>query len=286
MNAVQTTIRNKALLVNVITHQWTGRKRDKSTSSQVCTLKKAKQDAGSWWTYIVPQRALNPIGAARVKVIQIHHLYTLPWTDGGFRILPSKMFAKYSEELRKAIDEHNEAVRNCLADYDLWISEAASRLGDLYDPSMIPDKSELFDKFRIETEMMPLPDSNDFRIEGLNGDMEAIAKQIEMTSTNRMKKATKELTERFGELVGKIESTMKDKKKIFRDSLIKNLAVFCEDLKGLNVMEDQTLESIRNEAVQKLANLKPIDLRESNKDRKRAHKDAKAILEKLEAYAQ
>jgi hypothetical protein len=77
---------------------------------------------------------------------------------------------------------------------------------------------------------------------------------------------------------------MRQPKKIFRDSLIENLSNFCELIPKMNLTQDNNLEELRKEAVKKLAELKPIDLRESRKDRRKAHKSAKEIMEKIKGY--
>jgi hypothetical protein len=274
----------RAMLVRVSGSQWTGRKKDKSITKDVCKVKDAQQDAGSWWTYLVPPSELKPITRARFYCFHVYFRYTLPWLDGGLRILPSAMFLEYSKEMRKAIADHNKAVSEFLKRYPKLVGEARGRLGNLLDGQHLPDVREIRTKFAVNQQLLPMPSVNDFRADVGNEEIEEVKKQITASLTELTEKAMSSLWDELAELVGKIADTMGEPKKVFRDSLIQNLKDFCELVPKMNLVDDNRLEQIRKDTVKRLANLKPDNLRHDKKDRKKAHKDAKDILQKVNDF--
>ena len=205
--------------------------------------------------------------------------------DGGRRILPSAMFLTYAENMRKAIAEHDKALSEFLKTYPDIVSRAKDRLGDLFDPKRLPTVQDIRRKFAIRQDVLPMPDVKDFRCELADDQADSIKKKVSDSIESMVERAVADIWNQFRELIEKIEQTMKQPKKIFRDSLITNLRDFCELVPKLNLTNDSNLEELRQDAIKKLAELKPDDLRESKADRKKAHKSAKEIMEKMKGYA-
>lgn len=275
----------KAILVSISFSFWTGKSKDKKVTAEVIVTKKSEQDAGIWLTNLVSKNDLSAIESARGRVRATHYKYTLPWMDGGLRILPSAMFMMYTQQMRKVIAEHEKAVASFLKEYPNIVKRAKNRLGDLLEGKNLPSVAEVARKFRIIQDVLPIPDAGDFRCELSDDQASEIRDKVTRSISNMTEKAMASVWEQFTTLVDKIETTMKQPKKVFRDSLISNLKDFCELIPKMNLINDNELEALRKEALDKLAELKPIDLRESGKDRKQAQKSAKEIIEKIKCYA-
>jgi len=284
MSAQRNSLSEKAMLVSVSFSFWTGKTKDKKVTDEVLITKNSEKDAGAWLTNLVSRNDLKPIESARGRVRETHYKYSLPWKDGGLRILPSAMFMKYSEEMRKAIAEHDKAVASFLRHYPEIIAHAKKRLGDLLQGKRLPEACEIKHKFNITQDILPIPEVGDFRCQLSDDQADDIRKKVAASIESMTEKAVAHIWERFTEFIEKIEKTMKQPKKIFRDSLISNLKDFCELIPKMNLTDDNNLEALRKEATKKLAELKPIDLRESKADRKKAHKSAKEIMNKIKGY--
>jgi len=274
----------KAMLVSLKLSMWTGRTKDKKVSSEVCTVKKSDKDSGAWWTYLVPKSAICKVQKTEFQCRLRHNQLTLPWMDGGLRILSADMFMKYTEEMRKVIGEYEEAVDDFIKEYPTIVTQAKKRLGKLIEGKRLPSASEIKPKFAVHQDILPIPQASDFRCNLNDDEVAGIRKNIANSIETMTERAMTNLWEQFTSLIEKIEKTMKEPKRIFRDSLITNLRDFCELIPKMNLTGDNNLETLRKEASKKLAELKPIDLRESKKDRKRAHKTAKEIMEKIKGY--
>jgi len=286
MKTVKTNrLSERAMLVHFSSHQWTGRRKDKQVSQDVCLRESASNDAGAWWTYLIPQKELNPVNQARMQALNMHYKMTLPWLDGGLRILPSAMFLEYSKKIREAIAKHEEAVAKFIERYPDIVAKAKERLGKLADNQQLPTVNEIKDRFSIHQDILPMPSTDDFRAAVGDDEIENVRKQITASIETMTAKAMESVWSRLAELISKIEQTLGEPKKIFRDSLITNLKDFCELIPKFNLVQDSNLEKIRKDIVQKLGELKPDTLRESCEDRKKAAKAAKDVLNKMKDYA-
>lgn len=269
----------RAMLIHLSGHQWTGRKKDKRVSKDVCVRVNADADAGAWWTYLVPQKELKPINTAWGRVYRLFCDLTLPWLDGGLRILPSDMYFTFREKMKTPIADYNKAVESFLKRWPEIVIKAPKRLGKLATNLQLPNVAELRAKFYINQDILPVPEVSDFRI-----DNDEASKQVESSIKSGMVKATRELYERLDKLVGNIAEVMSKPDKKFRNSIIRNLKDFCVTIPKYNVMNIPELETLSHDIMKKLTNLDPEDLREIPRNRKKAGAEAKALLVKIRSY--
>jgi hypothetical protein len=280
----------RALLVHVSCHSWTGRKKDNAVTDGVCSRANADSDAGAWWTYLCPPKLLKPIDTAQSRVKRKFEQLTLPMYDNGYRILPASQFMKFRDEITKLIRAHDVVAAEFVNKvFPVITTEAAKkkRLGTLAQTKYIhfPSAAQLKERFRVTMDIIPLPEVEDFRTK-MGDDELAIARQeVKETYERSTQKAMQEVWMRLTDLVSNVAKTMGERDKKFRDSIIVNLRNFCELLPAYNVTGDKSLESMRREVVNKLASLNPEDLREIPNNRKAAAKTANDILAKISQYA-
>jgi len=274
----------RAMLTQLSFSVWTGRTKDNRISEEVIANKNAERDGGAWWTYLVSRKKMRNIHSSYNKCKFVHNNLTLPWRDGGCRILPTAMFLDYCKAMREAKAEFDEAVDEFLKEYPEILANAHKRLGHLLDGKSLPSVTEIKEKFGVYQEIYPLPDTADFRVDLSKEHVDEIRKQMKTSIDNTIEEAMTGIWQRLAELIRKIEETLSEPKKIFRDSLINNLKEFCELIPKLNLTNDSKLENFRKEATKKLANLRPDNLRKDKVERKTAHETAKEILKKMKEY--
>jgi hypothetical protein len=286
MTLKQKKLSEKAMLVSFTISTWTGRVKDSKVSNEITTNKQADSDAGAWWTYLIPKSALKDVNRTAAQCRVAFWKFTLPWQDSGNRILPSALFMDYTNAMREAKNDYNEAVSDFLKIYPELITSAQARLGKLSQNKTLPSIDVVGSKFGYHTNVLPLPASPDFRFNELSGDeLKELNAQSSNSINNITSKAMSSIWDRFNELVDKVESTLTQPDKIFRDTLITNLSDFCTLLPKMNIADDAKLEEMRKVAIDKLTNLKPSSLREDKKERKDAAKAAKDVLAKLKEYS-
>jgi hypothetical protein len=284
MKTNKSNLSRKAMLIDVRISGWTGRIRDKELANEVSDMKKAKRDTCNVNIYLVPKNAMKRIWTYEARVRKVNAKYTLPWMDGGIRILPSAVFGKYSDEMRKVVAEYEEVVEDFLKMYPTYKDEARDRLGDMIVGKTMPSAQTIRAKFSVRKDILPIPDASDFRVGLTDKEVSKVKKNItdniEAMTTNAMK----ELWNRFAELVGKIEESASNPEKKFYKSTIANLRDFCKLIPKMNLTDNKDLESLRKVAEDKLTKLDAGVIRDNKTERKKAHKDAKDVLKKMKSY--
>ncbi len=274
----------KAMLTQLSFSVWTGRVKDNRVSKEVTTRKNADRDSGTWWTYLIPRLAMKRINTAYGKCKATHNRYTLPWRDGGYRILPTAMFMKYSKAMRDVKEDFNAAVEQFLKDYPSYRANAHKRLGKLLDHKTLPTVAEVRGRFGVYQEIFPFPSSADFRVDLSEEDVKEIKKEMKASIDDTIQKAMSTIWHQLIELVEKVETTLRKPDKSFKNSLIKNLKNYCELIPELNLTNDTKLEDVRKEVVKKLTSLKPDSLRDNKRARKAGHNASKDLLKKMKAF--
>jgi len=276
-------LNRRAMLVSLNISVWQGHFKDKSVTQEITTTKQAENDAGSWWTYLIPPRDLKPIVNAADDARNLMYKLTLPWNDNGVRILPSKMFLDFNKQMREKLNKYDEAVEEFIKQYPQIIEHAKKRLGKL-PAKRIPEISEIKNKFGYSLNIYPLPDAGDFRAEVDESVVEEIKNKITSSITTASEKAINKIWQQLYELVEKVENTLSDPNKKFKNSLITNLSEFCALMPKLDITEDDNLEKIRQEVMDKIAKMYPDTLREAKVIRQNTAKAARELKEKIKDY--
>jgi hypothetical protein len=260
-------IGNNAMLVDLNISVWTGRKMDKKVSEEVDSAKGTKARAGNYHKKLLAgSDKLEKIQKVVTAVRSWNYEQTLPWSDGGTRLLPMKNFFDYKQTLNNYQQQYDDAVEEFLVEYPQLVSSSAFTLGALFDRGEYPTADSLRDKFKFKYVFCPVPDAGDFRI-----DVEEQAKS-ELQQQYKSYYETK-LAEAMGEAWNRLHDTLKhlsermdytdESKKKFWDSTITNAVDLCGLLSNLNVTNDPKLEEARKKLEKALTGVNASDIRES-----------------------
>lgn len=260
-------IGSNAMLIDLNISVWTGRKMDKKVSEEVDASKGTKARAGNYHKKLMAgSNKLENIQKIVTAVRSWNYQQTLPWSDGGSRLLPMKNFFNYKETLNNFENQFNLAVDEFIAEYPQLVSGSAFTLGDLFDRGEYPTADSLKDKFKFKFVFSPVPDAGDFRIQvedEAKAELEAQYKSYyEQKLADAMADAWTRLHETLTHISERLDYTDENKKK-FWDSTITNATELCSLLSNLNVTNDPKLEDARQKLEKALSGIEPSDVRES-----------------------
>lgn len=260
-------IGSNAMLIDLNISVWTGRKMDKKVSEEVDASKGTKARAGNYHKKLMAgSDKLENIQKIVTAVRSWNYQQTLPWSDGGSRLLPMKNFFNYKETLNNFENQFNQAVDEFITEYPQLVSGSAFTLGDLFDRGEYPTADSLKEKFRFKFVFSPVPDAGDFRIEvedEAKAELEAQYKSYyEQKLADAMADAWTRLHETLTHISERLDYTDENKKK-FWDSTITNATELCSLLSNLNVTNDPKLEDARQKLEKALSGIEPSDVRES-----------------------
>lgn len=271
-------IQNRAMLARLCISQWTARKHDKSVSSEV-EKAHAAHDAGRYNKLLVSKALLDPISKLAGVIRQYHYAQTLPWNDGGDRLLPSALFMNYTAEIRKFKAEYQALVRTLVAAYPTEVMAARNRLGTMYCPDDYPEVYELHSKFDINVEFIPVPSAKDFRVDVSEETAQEIRDQITESVNARQTQAVKDCYRRIHDVISKLYERLSVEDAVFKDSLIGNARDLMAVLPGLNITQDPELDILHQDISALLVS--PQTLRTDPVTRKATADAADAILSRL-----
>jgi hypothetical protein len=264
-------ITSKAMLVNLCISQWTAQKHDKKITREVADTHGNREDMGRYQKSLVAKDALEEIkrlaSAARVA----HYKRTLPWRDGGDRILSSAGYFQYTQEMREYQTKWDDAVNKFVANYGQYVTDARTSLNGLFNADDYPSDAEIRAKFGLTFDLVPMPTSEDFRVDLGTEETTRIKTQIENDSRAMLDRAMKNVWERLSDVVSHAASRLKayeqspegKVKNPFRDSLVSNITELLDLLPSLNLTDDTNITQFAANIRASLTQYTPDQLRES-----------------------
>jgi len=263
-------IQNSAVLVDLNLSVWTGRKMDKKTSDEVVVAKSAhSKNAASVSKHLLAGNdALAKIQKHAAAIRSWHYEQSLPWSDGGSRLLPMKVFFDYKAKLGEFEQEFNDLVTEFVRQYPLLVSAAAFQLGDLFDRNEFPDATTIAERFKFRYVFLPIPEMGDFRVDVGSDIKNELQSQFEGYYKAKLDDAMQDMWDRLHDCMSKLSERLDyadDKtRKIFRDTLVSNALDICSMLSNLNVTNDPKLEEARRKLESTLMGIDATDLREDS----------------------
>lgn len=270
-------LNNSAMLVSLSLSAIASSRADKDTTQFVLRAQQAGEDAGRWTARLWPKEALDPIRSLDTRIRAYFHQKTLPWLDAGQRILSSKIYLPFMDEMRALRNERETAVRNFLQDYELWIDRARVMRGNAFDGSQYPPFHKARARFDMEIEVSPLPSADDFRIQIREEELESLRTQL----TNRIEaaenNARRDLFARIAAPVTELLNKLSDPEATLRDSTLNSIRTIAATIPEINLWEDPAIEALRK-SLENIAATPVSVLKESRSDRARTAAKASSIL--------
>ncbi len=280
-------IANTSMLVNISISVWTGRKLDKQVSAEVDTAKATKTRAGNYHKNLFAGvDELAAVGRVAGKLRNWHAEQTLPWSDGGDRLLTMQNYTGYKKDLRALEQEFDDAVRVVCDKYSTLISAQAFTMGALFDRSEYPDVADIANKFALRYTFSPVPEVGDWRIDANASDKQELEDQYKKAYDDRLSATTKDLWDRLHGVLTHMADRLADapdgERKIFRDSLLETPVKLCELLTRLNITNDPKLEAARKSLESAVCGIDVKDLRESQGARLEVKAQVDEILKRFD----
>jgi len=277
-------IARSAMLVNLNISVYSGRKQDKRTQDEVTTSKgsNSKKAASVYKNLFAECKELDDITKFQARVRAEHYRLTMPWDDTGTRLLPTKALLDYKSVMNRYDTEFGRLVEAFLDKYDTLVAAAAFQLGTLFDRSEYLIREQVAKRFRMDTSMMPVPMSGDFRLDIESELQRELVQQFDERMERQLEAANQDAWTRLHEVLTRMSTrltTSEDgKRQIFRDTTVTNAEELCELLTKLNVTNDPMLEKARYQLETALQGVTPKGLRDSDGERVLVKQKVDSIL--------
>jgi hypothetical protein len=282
----------KAVLADVVVRQWTGRKLDRRITDEVNQQHHADADAGRYNKLLIAKEAFTEVywitGVARVK----HYLMTLPWSNSGWRILPTAMYAEFANTFRQYRSDFDAAANQFAKLYPDYVQAAKKRLGNMFNEDDYPAASKVRGMYAFDVSIHPCPDVEDFRVSLAKEQMADIRSNLKEELEAALSSAMQEPVRRVVAVVEKMALKLKGYKpktekskaaNTFRDSLVTNIQELLPLLSAFNLTNDKGLTALAKRLETELCSNDADVLREDEETRKQVAKAADEILKQANA---
>ncbi len=283
MSPITKDMHSRAILVSLRISAWNGTKYDRKVSDEVAELHGASKDAGRYNAHLMPKgdNAFRRLQTHLANIRTENYSQTLSWTDDGWRLLPIKNHASFTDFTRNAFHKADTLLSDFVQEYPNLIDDSRRLRNGMHKDSDFP--KNIASKFSWGMEFNPVPSTGDYRVELSDEEIAIIADSTEKRITNAFQDAQQDAVKRLYECVSKINERLADPKAIFRDSLIYNARELADVLKRLNIADDPHLEEMRRETELLAGAAEPSTLRDAPDVRLDTANKAQSILDSMQA---
>ena len=159
------SIGSSAMLVELTVGVWAARKKDHQASDAVTESNFAAKGMANVTKRLIKCDELEAVQKFAGNARNTHYAMTMPWSDGGSRLLPTKQYFNYQQTFSGLEAEFNTLVKSFVHAYAWEVSQAQASLGNLFSHGEYPSADAVAGKFRFRVAYTPLPDAGDFRID-------------------------------------------------------------------------------------------------------------------------
>jgi hypothetical protein len=275
-------ISDKAMLICLHITMWTARKHDKRVSEEVAQSHEANTNAGRYNKHLLDQaEKLEELRTLAGQIRQYFYKVTLPWSDEGYRLLPSHLYFEFTNQMSEFKTGYEQLVREFLDAYPTYREQARSSLGLLYRDSDYPDWSKLTEKFDLTTDILPIPCGEDFRVTLGEEEKARVAREIDEQVKQSLTRATCELWSRLMQSVSHLGAVLERPKAKLHSSTLRNVTEIADLVPRLNVTSDEELTALAQEAKSRFSGINRQELVDHPAGRARAAGLANELAAKI-----
>lgn len=280
------SLATSALLCDVLISCWSAKKIAKKESEELTDSKTASRRSAQVHKNLLSDDvrliAINKYAAGIRNWISTA---TVPWSDNGTRLVSTRQFLDFKQELDIRKNEFDRMVAEFVTMYPTLISAQAFKLGTMFNRDEYPDPQEVATKFGIRYTFTPIPEVGDFRVDIADDIAAELKAQYAQSYKSSVESMQRDLWGRLKDVLDKMQDRLAPdadgKPKVFRNTLISNARDVCELLKVVNVMNDPELEAARREVEMMISGVDGDILRETDGLRTVIKNKAEDILDRF-----
>ncbi len=272
------SIHDKSLLVSLNLTTIRSSRADKEITADVLRDHRASEDAGRWVSRLWPKEAMEGIRSLDGQIRALHYAKTLPWMDKGERIIASRTFTAYTDQMRGFRHQRETLVQGFLDHYFDWIDRARVMRGTSFREEEYPSFASARKRFRFDLAAAPVPHADDFRVTLASEDMDEVRASIQARVDEAEANAIRDLYRRLADPVARLVERLADPEGRFTDATLNALREIVATIPDINVMDDPEVEKLRQLIGSQLCTLNAEGVTNSRSDRSRALTRANNIL--------
>jgi len=277
-------ITERAMLAAVHISIWTAVKHDRKVSRDVADQHGAHQSAGRYNKQLL--RGADKLDELRTLAGQVRQYFykiTLPWSDEGFRLLPSNLYFDLMARMREFEAAFEQGVESFLDVYPQYIEQVRPELNGLFREQDYPAADKLRKKFGVRLEILPIPSGADFRVQMSEEEQARVCREIDANVRQSLSRGTEDLWKRLREVVAHMVDRLNEPESRYHTTLVTNVFDLVEILPRINVNGDAELNRFADQIREKLCNYSAQDLKKHELIRAATASDAAEIVAEMDS---
>lgn len=276
-------VTKKLVKTRVRVSAYNGNVRSDDGQKELAESNNAEKDSVIVGVSMFPKEIQKKIRDHTSGIRQTLRKASLPFQDGGYRILNAKNYPKLRLEILKRREDFRTFVYDeIVLKHDEIKQMAETRLGTLFDSSDFPDQDKIMDRFDAVIFCEPIQDLTDLRIEGLTeNELEQIKSDTIAEYEAGLKSAQMELVSNLRKAVDTIKSKTANESSRYKRALA-NLADVCDSVADLNILEDENLTKITEAIKVKIASKDSDTIKENETVKAELKKDSIDLIDALD----
>jgi len=222
----------------------------------------------------LPKEVLSKLRARAHALRSLWNSKTLPWGDGGLRVVRADEYLGLFEVISEAKRELQELHEDICVSLPAMKADAKKRLNGLYQERAFPTANEIRDRFCIEIHSSPVP-LTDQRVEGLSaGAQSLVEKSVRKQIADSLNAALSDIHKQLLDLIADVcrRVSKDDQKGVRYGGMMKSIVSVCDSLAHCNITDDKRLAAMLEKTRSKLTAFDPIALRDDAAERRKVKK--------------
>lgn len=285
----------RAILLHLSIGGWAAKVADEDAKNVIINSFGSAADRIDAKKCLIDPEVLKDIRNAGAAARVWHYKYSVPWMDGGLRLIPSIKLDEHAAKLRdfKSAWEGEKAKLAGIIEQKL--TEGRAALGGLGKDEDYPTVDEVMAKFKFSFGLVPVPDERDIRVElsaegmaeaqaSVNRLVDESSKGIVIEIQSRVAGVVQKIIEKLnekGQRKNKKTGALEEGYVIFRDSLVQNALDLIPLIRDLNILEDPAVEKLAQDLETALGKVDVDKIREDENYRAEIATNAKSILDSM-----
>jgi len=282
------------LLVDISFRAWGGERINQNVSDEVVSAKHASRDAGKFRMKLLASAdaELKNVHAQIVALRSHVNSRTLPWTmnnEGakrGSRLIATMDAMPFLADTAHKKRAYDAAVLDLQMVWPERVKQACINLGDMADPSIYPDASDVPNLFNVVIELRPMPAVSDFARLSVPAPLaealgQRLADQTKLQVTNAMTDLRDRLAKEIGRIATQLGKVSVGEKTKLYESMLTNTQDLCTLAKSMNLTGSTRFNEIIDKVEADLLRYPIETLREDVGAAKLVAMNAEQVLEDI-----
>jgi hypothetical protein len=281
MNVAETT--KKLIKVRVRVSSWMGQVRSDEGQYELAKNHDAEKDALSVGLALLPKAVQKEIRDHVIGIRKAVAKASLPFEDGGYRILKATEYSRLNAEIQKRQSDFQTYIHDeVYMKYDELRFMAQTRLGSLFDEDSFPTLESIMGRYGACLFVQPIENLEDLRIDGIpDAELAKIKEDTLAEYEKNLVAGQMELVQSIRKAVEAILEKTDNEGSRYKRAL-ENLSELCDSVPALNILGSDELEKLAKQIKKKIATKDSNTIKENKTVKTAVVKASKSMIDELD----